>query len=252
MTRIAGATIYLCPGCAKPIQRTRLSSLNTFDAEVWSDGASTIYWAEALRPLMRCPSCDVLMWEEDLIPAGDLPREPFQKLTTRMERFWVRMTGDDWGLIEMNKAWDAAPLEWRQAPSSAPLRTVDLWTGLKQVPQDRPDREFAIRRWIWWLANDVNRPSGHRRKSAEESEISPQQAEANACRLLELHAQAGTPSMEYAELLRLRGRFDEALTVLAALKFDDRMPWLQQEVEKRRGWTLAHDPQLKLLKEAGW
>lgn len=249
MTSYANPAVYQCPACQGLLLRERLRSFNTYGVTFWSDGDATFSRLPSHSPLIRCPSCTAVFWEDDLHPIGELPKRPLpQEPMGWFMRKVIQWAGDEHGDIQAQRDWDAAPVEWRAAEYVRTLEYGDLRQALAELQGQDCAREIYIRRRIWWLANDSRRIRASGKRAAMPPLVLRSKAREDMLRLLELHEQASSGIVDRAELLRQMGCFDEVVQLLASVPPDQ----IGVRGEKIRDWALAHDAELKMLGQAGY
>ncbi|MEC5159767.1 hypothetical protein RCH08_000895 [Janthinobacterium sp. CG_S6] len=212
MTSFANPAVYQCPACQGLLLRERLRSFNTFGVTSWSDGDATFSRLPSRSPLIRCPCCPAVFWQDDVQPIGELPKKPMRRESMGwFMRMLVRLGGDENGDIQTQRDWNAAPTEWRAAEYDEELEYGDLCLALSGLRSPDHPREKFIRRRIWWLTNDCGRIYRNGKCAAEHPLVPPTAARENMLRLLELNEQEGGSLVERAELLRQMERFDDAV-----------------------------------------
>lgn len=249
MTSYANPAVYKCPACQSLLLRERLRSMNTYGVTFWSDGDATFSRLPSRSPLIRCPSCPAVFWQDDLSPIGELPKKPLpQEPMGWLMRKLIQWGGDEHGDIQTQRDWDAAPALWRAAEYDRTLEYGDLRQALNELRGPDSEREVYVRRRIWWLANDDRRIYENGKRASTQPLVLRSKAKENMLRLVELHEQAGSGIVDRAELLRQMGRFDEAVQLLASASPDQ----IGARGEKIRRWALAKDADLKMLGQAGY
>jgi hypothetical protein len=218
--------------------------MNTYGVTFWSDGDATFSRLPSRSPLIRCPSCPAVFWQDDLHPVGELPKKPLpQEPVGWFLRKLIQWGGDEHGELQAQRDWDAAPAEWRAAKCDRMLEYVDLCDALNAHHRLDQARELFIRRRIWWIANDRSRVYASGKRAPFPPLALHTKAMENMRRMVELHEQAGSGVVERAELLRQMGRFDEVTKLLNAASTNE----IGERGEKIKGWALAKDPGLKTL-----
>lgn len=123
-----------------------------------SDGDTTFSRLPSRSPLVRCPYCPTVFWEDDLQAIGELPKKPLPSEPMGwFLRKLIQWGGDEDGILQTHRNWGAAPPEWRAAAHDRTLEYADLCQALHDLAAPDPARELYIRRGIWWLANDRSR-----------------------------------------------------------------------------------------------
>jgi len=221
MTRFADPEIYACPACAAYFTRSGFRSINFIGTRDWSDGAPTAWWSVGQRPLVRCSSCAALFWIEDLQPLGVRSRRP--RPIGMLERLWAEWRGDPDGRLHEERSWLQLPEGWNVAVSADTASFEDVVHVLANSDGLASDRRLWLRRCIWWTLNDRYRfvadgelaPNGPTWPTAAERA----NMEEMLC-LLEMGELASRDLVQKGELLRLLGRFDEAISVLKSVRPD--------------------------------
>ena len=199
-----------------------MRSFNNYGVRAWSDGYSTFSTLPARSPLVRCPNCPAVFWEEDVATLGEMPRKPYvQPAEGWLLRLLSRWGDDEHGHIRAQKDWDAAPDEWKPACEDCSLELSDLQVALKAVVDVNPARELFVRRRIWWACSDHYRIRIDRLRMSETLQLAASAATSNMMRMLVLHGESEGPmGVERGELLRQLGRFDDAISVLRCVDSD--------------------------------
>lgn len=219
MTSYSAPSIHRCPGCSAFYKQARLRSVNFYGTRDWSDGVPTAFWRQ--EPLVRCDACAALFWREDIEMVGIMPDPPAR--LGRWTRAWLRWRGDPDGRVQ---AWDASMQvvqAWRPAYHIGSVNFDDVVYVLSRSRGVSVDRILWLRNRIWWGLNDryrlrvdgmsyVNVP--HWPASAERANMETildilQDGEASAASLI-----------QQGEMLRLLGRFDQAIAVLRTVPTD--------------------------------
>jgi hypothetical protein len=241
MTSYANPAVYQCPACMAFLLRARMRSFNSYGARSWSDGYSTFSCLPAMSPLIRCPSCVAVFWQEDFSALGEMPKPPTPPSTDWLMRLLDRLGGDENGDRQAWREWDRSPEEWKSAKADSWLEYLDLKLALR-ADDLTTDREIIIRRRLWWASNDKfrQRVSGIPRSGPVASK--PEAIE-NMERLIEMLRQADRGVNERAELLRQLGHFEDAVTLLVATSESGRPTGKAAETQ---AWALARDSGLKL------
>ncbi|WP_395402154.1 hypothetical protein ACHMW6_28930 [Pseudoduganella sp. UC29_106] len=218
MTRFAAPDVYACPDCGSFFLRRELKSLFVVGARAWTDGAPTGWWDSALAPLVRCSACAALFWIQDLERLGVLDYPPRQ--FGGLERLIARWRGDPDGRLREEAEWLQIPLGWKTAREAGISSIEDISFVLAHSEGQSRGRVLWLRRHVWWALNDRFRtrvdgtpiPNVPRWPEAEE------RANMEALLgLLEVGEMKPGDQVQKGELLRLLGRFDEAIAVLKAV-----------------------------------
>lgn len=219
MTRLAPPSVHVCPGCSAFFLRPRFRSVNFFGAHDWSDGVPTMWWRQ--EPLVRCEACAALFWFEDIEQVGVMPDEAIP--LGRFRRAWLRWWGDPEGEIQAEEVRNHIMQTWGQAHYIGRVDFDDLVYVLSRSKGVSRPRLLWLRKRIWWELNN------RYRKRYDGSLIPnvptwPVDAErSNMEFILDMlrdgKQDAGSLLLQ-GELLRLLGRFDEAISTLKAVPAD--------------------------------
>lgn len=222
MTRFADPDVYACPACEAYFTRTGFKSISFFGAaRDWSDGVPTMWWSRRLRPLVRCRSCAALFWIHDLNPVGVRGRRP--EPLGRFERWWAERRGDPHGRLQEEQRWQQAPKGWETAQEVDTASFEDLAYVLGNSAGVSPERLLWLRTHIWWELNDRHRIRDDGTHIPNVPHWPEPDERANMEAMLELlDASEMTPGdqVQKGEVLRLLGRFGEAVAVLKAVPAD--------------------------------
>lgn len=220
MTQLSAPTLYQCPACAGYFTRSVLTFLHYYsDVPNWSDGMNGQWWAGIGAPVGRCPACTKVIWVDDVKEVTTAPQKP--RSISTAARLWHRMTGDSKGRLRDERDWIALPQEVKEANRISSLQTArDFLDALTALAPDAVNREIYVRRRLWWASNDHHRLRVDGTPIAAQPVVAPAEAQTNALRLLELFENDLSEQVARGELLRQLGRFDEAVSVLKAVKPD--------------------------------
>lgn len=168
----------------------------------------------------------------------------------RFERWWAERRGDPRGRLREEQRWLQIPDGWDAAQEVATASFEDVAHVLAHSAGVSAERLLWLRTRIWWALNDRYRirqdgtpiPTVQHWPEADER--------ANMEAMLDLlDASEMTPGdqVQKGEVLRLLGRFDEAVAVLKAVPTDGRNECRAARIERlaRQG-----DQQVKLLHDA--
>lgn len=219
MTRFADPAVYKCPGCEGFFLRQRLASINFSCTRDWSDGAPTAWWAQ--EPLVRCRACAALFWINDFEPVGELPRKPME--VGALYRFMSRWRGDTKGRLRDERAWLEISDEWKAAQSANAVNFEDVAYVLSKSGGLSRSKLLWLRRRIWWSLNDRYRVRSDGSPIPNLPTMDEVEERVNMQGILELLEQeemGGRDLVQKGELLRLLGRFDDAVAVLKAVPPD--------------------------------
>jgi hypothetical protein len=160
------------------------------------------------------------VWIDDAIEVMQAPMEPGK--IGPIGRLWHRMTGDKRGRLRDERKWALLPTGIKQAKSFDRLECADDFIeALAALPATDDDgREVYLLRRLWWASSDHQRVRVDGMLVTSSPAVAAPPALANRLRLLELFERDPKAQVERGELLRQLGRFDEAVTVLNAVKPD--------------------------------
>jgi hypothetical protein len=248
MTSFQSPAIHSCPGCQAFFLRRRVSTINFLDVEDWSDGVPTAWWKQ--EPLGRCGACAALFWLDDTECIGIMPKRP--RSIGRLARAWMRWRGDPQGWLRDERQWSQAFAAWGSAQYIGSVGFDDVAHVLARSKGATQDRLLWLRKRVWWGLND------RYRRRAEDSPLPdiptwPKADEqANMHAILDILKEADVYARDLVlqgELLRLLGRFDEAVAVLKAVPPDGHSGVRAVEIERlaRNG-----DTQVRLLSPTAW
>lgn len=219
MTSYSPPSVHPCPGCKAFFLRRRLRSANFYGTRDWSDGVPTMSWRQ--DPLVRCGACAALFWLDDIEPVGIMPQMP--RKIGRLTRAWLRWFGDPEGQLRDEDEWAQAQAAWGSARYIGSVNFDDVVYVLARSKGVTRNQLLWLRNRIWWDLNDRyrNRSDG---SPIPDVPVWPVAAErANMEAILDiLRDRKAEPwnMIQQGELLRLLGRFDEAIAVLKAVPPD--------------------------------
>lgn len=248
MTSYHPPAVHACPGCDAFFFRQRLRTINFFGVQDWSDGVPTAFWRQ--EPLVRCPSCLALFWLDDTEEIGVMPGYPPKM--GRFQRAWLRWRGDPRGLLREQDDWDRAIASWGRAQYLDRVGFDDVVYVLGRSRGVSREGILWLRKRIWWDLNDRYRS---RCDGTPLSGVSawPWALERRNMEVIldMLRDGEATPRSltEQGELLRLLGRFDEAVAVLRSVPADGHSECRAVKIESlaRRG-----DVQVRMLRQPSW
>lgn len=231
MTSFSAPSVHACPGCDAFFLRRRLRSANFFGAQDWSDGVPTMWWRQ--EPLVRCEACAALFWLDDIEPVGVMPQTP--RTIGRFARAWLRWRGDPGGQLQAEEEWSQAMKSWGRAPYIGSVSFDDVAYVLARSRGVRRDQQLWLRNRIWWGLNDRYRsrfdgtpipdvpswPIAVERSNMEVILDMLQDSEVEPWNMI-----------QQGELLRLLGRFDEAVVKLRAVPADGHSEVRAAKIEK--------------------
>lgn len=233
MTRFADPDVYACPACAAYFTRSGFKSVNFSGTRDWSDGAPTAWWEVSRRPLVRCSSCAALFWIDDLQSLGVRQRRP--RPLGRFERWWAERRGDPHGRLSEEQRWSPIPDGWETAETAGTASFEDVAYVLANSAGVSAKRLLWLRTRIWWKLNDRHRD----REDGTPIPDIPVWPEADERANMEamlglLDAGDMNPAdrVQKGEILRLLGRFDEAIAVLKAVPADGHSEVRAVKIEK--------------------
>jgi len=219
MTSFSAPSVHTCPGCATFFLRPRLRSANFYGVEDWSDAKPTMWWNQ--EPLVRCNTCAALFWMDDVEAVGVMPERP--RDIGLLTRKWLQWRGDPEGQLQVHEEWSHAMTSWGRAQQIGRVNFDDVVYVLARSKGVRHDRLLWLRNRIWWGLNDRYR---------SRSDVSPLSDVPNwpaglertnmevILRLLQDGEVQPWLMIQQGELLRLLGRFDEAVAVLKSVPLD--------------------------------
>jgi len=219
MTRLASPSVHVCPGCDAFYLQRRLRSANFFGARDWSDGVPSMWWQQG--PLVRCNSCAALFWLDDVEAVGIMPEPPAP--IGRLARAWLRWFGDPQGRLQSHEDWAETMKSWGRARSIGHVNFDDVVYVLSRSKGISSDRILWLRKRIWWDLNDRYRTRADG-SPYPDVPVWPSAAERNNMEAILGMLQDGETypmsMIQQGELLRLLGRFDEAVAILKAVPPD--------------------------------
>jgi hypothetical protein len=222
MTRFSDPDVYACPACAAYFTRSALMSFNLSGTRDWSDGAPTAWWAVTRTPLVRCSSCRALFWIDDVESLGVRRRPPHPPIG-RFERLWAQWRGDPRGRLRDEVMWHQNSEGWEAAKSADTASFDDVAYVLANSAGVSTERLLWLRRRVWWRLNDRYRTQSDGSRVPNVPTWPEAEERANMEALLDLLALADAKSsdlVQKGEILRLLGRFAEAIAVLKAVPAD--------------------------------
>lgn len=248
MTSYSSPSVHICPGCGAFFLRRRLRSANFFGARDWSDGVPTMWWQQ--EPLVRCDACAALFWLDDVEAVGVMPERPAP--VGWLTRAWLRWFGDPQGRMQKLEEWIETMKSWGSARYIGKVNFDDVVHVLARSKGVSIGRILWLRKRIWWDLNDRYRkrvdglpysgvpvwPTAAERRNMEVILDMLQGGEAHPMSMI-----------QQGELLRLLGRFDEAVAILKAVPPDG-----QSEIRALKIERLARsgDMQVRELSPPSW
>ena len=248
MTSFQSPAVHSCPGCDVFFLRRRVSTINFLDAQDWSDGMPTVWWKQ--EPLVRCGTCAALFWLDDTEPVGIMPERP--RPIGRLTRAWMRWRGDPEGRFRHEEEWSHALALWGSARYIDNVNFDDVAYVLARSERVSRDRLLWLRKRIWWGLNDRYRNRDDGTPFPDVPSWPEADERANMEAILDMLQEGEVlpgGMIQQGELLRLLGRFDEAVAVLRAVPADGR-----GEVRAVKIESLARsgDTQVRLLSAPTW
>lgn len=201
------------------------------------------------EPLVRCENCAALFWLDDIEPLGIMP--PVPQAMSRLTRAWLRLRGDRRGRLQNHEEWEQTMKSWGRAQYVGRVNFDDVVYVLARSKGVSRDRLLWLRNSVWWGLNDRYR-SRSDGSPLPDVPVWPRAAErANMEVILEMLRDEVQPSnmVQQGELLRLLGRFDEAIAVLKAVLPDGDIEGRAVKIERlaRSGNT-----QVQMLSPPTW
>lgn len=231
------SSLFVCPGCQAFFVWRIQHTLYLGGFKDWSDGMPS----SGHQPLARCSACAALFWLADAEPAPVMPEEP-ERPIGRLPRAWLRWRGDPDGRLREEAEWLAAVAAREHARPIGQASFADVLYVLEHSEGVGRDLVLWLRKRIWWEWN--NRYRGGRGIVLPRPPNAKERANMEA--MLDLLRDGnGEPDelVLQGELLRLLGRFDEAIAVLQSLpagRQSDRAAIIEQLARQR-------DRQVRLL-----
>lgn len=207
-----------------------------------------MWWRQ--EPLVRCSVCAALFWLEDIEPVGIMPDAP--RPISRFKRAWLRWRGDPQGLLYGEEEWGRAMASWGQARYIGSVKFDDVMYVLARSKGISRHRLLWLRKRIWWGLNDRYR-SRQDGSPIPDVPTWPQALERSNMEAILAMLREGdghsTDMIEQGELLRLLGRFDEAIAVLKAVPADGHSEVRAVKIERL---ARSGDSQVRELHPATW
>ena len=219
MTSYSSPTVHPCPGCDVFFLRRHLRTANFYRTQDWSDAKPTMFWRQ--EPLVRCDACAALFWLDDIDDVGILPANP--KAMGRLERLWSYFRGDRQGRLREHEDWASLPGAWKSATYIGRANFDDVAYVLARSESVTRDQLLWLRQRVWWGLNDRYRraPDGSALPDVPSWPEADERGNMEAILdMLKDGECSGRSMIQQGELLRLLGRFDEAVAVLKAVPAD--------------------------------
>jgi len=248
MTSFQTPSVHPCPGCDAFFLRRRLRSANSFGVQDWSDRKPTWTWRQ--EPLVRCNACAALFWLDDIGPVGIMPKMP--PSIGRFTRAWLRWRGDPQRLLQDEEEWSRAMASWGAAQYIGSVNFDDVVYVLARSKGVNKDRLLWLRNRIWWGLNDRYRTrfDGSPLPDVPTWPLPAERTNMEAILAMLRDAEAEPWSMiQQGELLRLLGRFDEAVAVLKAVPADGHSEVRAVKIERL---ARSGDTRVRELSPATW
>jgi len=243
MTRFAPPQVRACLGCGAPFLHYPIQSISFCGRVDWSDGAPTAWWGR--EPLVKCESCAALFWFDDTVAIDTFTDEP--RPIGPIARILARLRSDPDGLLRFEREWIDRSNLWKGARSIGKVNFEDVRFVLANAEGVSLSKILWLRRRIWWQLNDRYRERSDGTPYPNVPTLPAHEELANMEALLALLVHADTEErdmVQVGELLRLLGRFDEAIAVLRAVPPDGRSEIRASMIERL---ARAGDVQVRLL-----
>jgi hypothetical protein len=170
------------------------------------------------EPLVRCDACAALFWLDDIEPVGIMPDAASP--IGRLMRAWLRLRGDPEGQLQAQEEWTEAMKSWGQAQYVGRVNFDDVVYVLSRSKGVGRNRVLWLRNRIWWGLNDRYRSLSDGPPVSNAPNWPASAERTNMEVILDIlrdgEQQPGS-MIQQGELLRLLGRFDEAIAMLRAV-----------------------------------
>lgn len=201
------------------------------------------------EPLVRCKACASLFWLNDIEPVGIMPRMP--RPIGRFTRAWLRWRGDPEGRLQDEEEWSQAMATWGRAQYIGSVNFDDVMYVLARSKGVSKDRLLWLRNRIWWGLNDRYRTrfDGSPLPDVPTWPLAAERTNMEA--ILDMLQGEMKPwhMIQRGELLRLLGRFDEAVAVLRAVPADGHSEVRAVKIERL---ARSGDTQVRELRPSTW
>ena len=199
---IPGPDIVIeCPHCRSLSKLFSLTSGNTFGATLWSDGYQDAPMLPRPPVVTRCHNCSGYFWVRDAKEVGEI--DPFE-----------RKKG-------------ASDTAWEEALSIRELTESEYYEAIEAGLASTSENETQIRTLAWWRANDTDRIE---EKGSRKLEQSNPQKTANLILLFDvMKDDSAEGQLMKAEVARQLGRFDDAITLLSAIR-NPELEWVKTQI----------------------
>lgn len=201
--------------------------------------------------MVRCKACAALFWLDDIEPVGVMPQMP--RPIGRFTRAWLHWRGDPQGVLQDWEEWSQAMALWGQAQYVGSTSFDDVVYVLARSKGVSKDRLLWLRNRIWWGLNDRYRTrfDGSPLSDVPIWPLAAERTNMEAILAMLRDDDEAEPwnMIQQGELLRLLGRFDEAVAVLKAVPADGHSEVKAIKIERlaRNG-----DTQVRELSPATW
>lgn len=221
MSRFSPPSIYLCPCCTETFSRSGVASFSDFGCTRWSDGYANIWILEQTTSFGRCPTCKDLIWlddcqrvKQDTNQAVASQPRPKQKPFSALQRILFRLKGGKHDLFESD-LWVQAQTKLSSSASLVAPLLDDYRETLSDPSSLTIERELFLRRHLFWRGNDHQR-QGNDGTATCAPKLSHDERVQNLSALDALCTKLNTERdwILHGEVLRLLGRFDEAVAAL--------------------------------------
>ena len=201
--------IYKCPHCENLLKRGSLTSGNTFNSKLYSDGKQVAPMLPDFPNLTKCNKCNNIFWLSDLEEIGCYHRRS-------------RLFKDNDDIVDEDDMQD----KWESADKVDFLNIEDLCKALNTARNIKEEK--TIRIWIWWAFNDRIREGGDNMFV----ETNDKERWEENCRTLikVLDDTDFSEKLMIADLYRNLGEFDNCIDIIDNLNQDD-INWLKDPVE---------------------
>ena len=170
----------------------------------------------------------------------------------RFKRTWLRWRGDPQGVLQDQETWSEAVAAWGHAEYIDRVNFDDVVYVLARSKGVSRERLLWLRNRIWWGLNDRYRTSFDG-SPLPDVPAWPRTAERNNMEAILDMLRDGEVKpwsmIQQGELLRLLGRFDEAVAILKAVPADGHSEVRAVKIEKL---ARSGDTQVRELSPATW
>ena len=207
-----------------------------------------MWWRQ--EPLVRCKACAALFWLDDVEPLAIMPPKP--KEIGRFTQAWLRWRGDPQDKLQGHEEWSKAMESWGHAQYIGSANFDDVTYVLARSKGVSEDRLLWLRNRIWWGLNDRyrSRLDGTPLPDVPMWPLSVERSNMEA--ILDMLRDGEVKPwrmIQQGELLRLLGRFDEAVGVLRAVPPDGFSELRALKIEKL---AFSGDTQVRQLSPGTW